>query len=62
MTTFTIKIETNDLNDGLDRKSALETLQQNATTEALEVLARLSKVSGINKKIVEKEELIKTFL
>ncbi len=61
-TTFTVKIKTDDLNDGLDRQSALETLHKNMTTEALEVLARLSGLSGINQKVIEKESIIKTFL
>lgn len=48
--------------DASFRKSALETIEQNASTEALEALADLVKIKGADKKFVANKSMLKRFL
>lgn len=61
MAQFNVKIETNNVLDGINRQKALETLQKHANTAALEFLAELVVKPGASEKLLSKKTLIKTF-
>ena len=57
-----LEVTGKNLTDTINRKEALEEIQNHATTEALVFLAEMVKRKGASEKLLSKKGLIKTFL
>lgn len=58
---FNVKILSDNARDGINRQTALQTLQDHGSTAALEFLAELVVKKGASEKLLSKKGMIKAF-